>query len=104
MNAIDFIQKFGWDKTKEIVSSYDNLGMTNCCFDISVATGGEFEYMDQCVSWLRPYVDSYELVQSYGGLDCSTKECIKLHCSDEPISKLKQAISLVEEVENCNEN
>ena len=93
MKAIEFIKKFGWD------------------FSVAFSNKGEqliearpHEIGRGFIDDLKTLVDAYELVQSYGGLDGSTKECIKLHCSDEPISKLKEAISLVEEVGECDEN
>lgn len=55
-------------------------------------------YGDHLTDELKRLVESYELVESYGGLEDATKVCIQLHCKGVGDHRLKQAIA---DVESC---
>ena len=94
MNVIKFIEKFGWD----------DCSKENIWFHFGCSSERAFEeiYGFRVVENLKRYVDAYELVQSYGGLDKSKE----LSCSNNVIFNvhpLRKAITLVEEVGECDE-
>ena len=86
MKAVDFIRKFGWDKTIHVINT-DFL--TN---------GEQLQLAGVIVNDLKKYTDAYKLVQKFGGL----KEAQRLHYdefrSDKSYNEIQQAITLVEEV------
>lgn len=86
MKANEFVKKFGWDFAIQL--SEMNPHRRESSNDDELST-----------SDLKPYVDAYELVQSYGGLEKSKKlvERTVFPLSDYIIS-LKQAIA---DVESC---
>ncbi|MEG1232407.1 MAG: hypothetical protein RSE18_01125 [Acinetobacter sp.] len=94
MKAIEFIKKFGW-----IDASHKNVW-----FHFGCSSERSFESIHgfRIIEDLKPYIDAWELVQSYGGLDKSKE----LSCSNNVIFNvhpLRKAITLVEEVGECNE-
>ena len=73
MKANKFVKKYGIDKAKELVSSIINTISVDgyVCDPCFIADDGEHVgYND-----LKRYVDSYELVESYGCLE-SAKEFV----------------------------
>ena len=94
--AVEFVKKYGIDKAKELVSSIINTISVNgyVCDPCFITDDGEYVgYND-----LKRYVDSYELVESYGGLEKAKLRCYPAkHLTMESYYKLKQAISDVEE-------
>lgn len=71
MRANEFVKKYGIDKAKELVSSIINTISVNgyVCDPCFITDDGEHVgYND-----LKRYVDSYELVESYGGLESAKK-------------------------------
>lgn len=83
MRAVEFIKRFGWEIAKRTLVNADG------CDFIKIHGGYEFKFDD-----LKRYVDAYELVQSYGGVN-RVEEAITFKCND--TARLKQAITLVEE-------
>ena len=77
MNEVNFVKKHGFVKTKEIIEMYNNGELKDCCFDIGLIFNLDCEYMDQCVYWLKPFVEAYELVKSHGGLETAQQEAHK---------------------------
>ena len=55
MEASEFVKKFGWGKTIELIEFYNRCGSLTCDCD--------FTYDD-----LKRLAESHELVESYGGL------------------------------------
>ena len=55
MRANEFVKKFGWGKTIELIEFYNRCGSFTCDCD--------FTYDD-----LKRLVESYELVEKLGGL------------------------------------
>lgn len=73
MKANEFVKKYNIDRAKELVSSIINTISVNgyVCDPCFITDDGEHVgYND-----LKRYVDSYELVESYGGLE-SAKEFV----------------------------
>lgn len=96
MKAIDFIRKFGWKEAKLFVDENISAG------DVYDNIDDNYFYVETNWTELKQYVDAYELVQSYGGLDKSKE----LSCSNNVIFNvhpLRKAITLVEEVGECDE-
>jgi hypothetical protein len=86
MQANEFVKKFGWDKAKEL------LAKANGCASIK-SMGHHFLYSD-----LERLVESYELVQSHGGLSAA-KDWLKadgLSALNKDFNGVIQAISNVE--------
>ena len=88
MKAVEFIKQFGWDYAKHVVK--DPLDYSHYL--------GDTPYVD-----LKRYVNAYELVESYGGLESAKKfvgsEYRKLS-QPKTYNRLCEAIS---DVENCDE-
>ena len=83
MTVIEFIKKYGWEHSKDVsngwITNYENIVLNE----------------------LKSYIEAYELVQSYGGLNLAKQEL--LNNAFNPILDvficLKEAIELVEEIE-----
>ena len=92
MSATEFIKEFGWEESIRI---YNNLR------EIVNQTPYKHSLEDFSLE-LKPYIEAYELVQSYGGTDKSKKflksEYRKIS-TPTTYNNLKQAIKLVEEIE-----
>ena len=93
MKAIEFIKKFGW-----IDASHKNVW-----FHFGCSSERSFESIHgfRIIEDLKPYIDAWVLVQKHGGLDGARKVSHK-NCFNRDVNILK-AISLVEEVGECNE-
>ena len=90
MKAVEFIKKFGW-----IDASHKNVWFHfGCSSERSFESIQGFRVFED----LKQYVDAYELVQRFGGMD-ESKKCL----DDKIYPELGRAISLVEEVGECNE-
>ena len=94
MNAIDFIQKFGWKEAKLFVD--ENISAGDAYDNID----DNYVYVETNWTELKQYVDAYELVQRFSGLNGARKVAHK-NCFNRDVNILK-AIALVEEVENFN--
>lgn len=104
MKAVEFIRKFGWKYTIDLLNRYPKHTHTtndgrmffneNTCVDeIKVQLIGLVKFSD-----LKKFTDAYELVQSVGGWNNATA------LYDEYLdSELGKAITLVEEVGECDE-
>ena len=71
MKAVKFVKKYGIDKAKELVSSIINTVSVAgyVCDPCFITDDGEHVgYND-----LKRYVESYELIESYGGLESAKK-------------------------------
>ncbi|MBO5631457.1 MAG: hypothetical protein J5965_20510 [Aeriscardovia sp.] len=90
MKAIEFIKKFGWAD-----SSHKNVWFY---FGCTSEKSFEAIYGFRVVEDLKRYVNAYELVHRFGGMD-ESKKCL----DDKIYPELGRAITLVEEVENYNE-
>lgn len=80
MKAVDFIRKFGWEVAKQDLKNHELNGTRSILYIY-----GE----------LKVLVDARELVQKHGGID---------HAKTYSCMVLEQAITLVEEVGECDEN
>lgn len=80
MNAVEFVKKFGWDVSKDLA----NRDKTSVGY-LSV------EHHDVCQDDLKRLVESYELVEKFGGLDKS-----KNYIDNFILPELSRAISYVE--------
>lgn len=109
MKAVEFIRKFGWDSAISVVFNR-NLSATSYRVGINSISvlGGIYgqarvstDSNTVLIAELKKYTDAYGLVQHYGGLKGvgDYLKNLRLDSYDE----LKQAISLVEEVGECNE-
>lgn len=93
MNAIEFIKKFGWDDACALVDA-----SRLCGIDKSIVN----------IIELKSYVGAYELVEKHRGLKEAKKDLIDAKrfgmnmIFGTPLKELKQAITLVEEVQNAN--
>lgn len=95
--AVMFIKKYGWDKVKEVVDSikikvsFDG----RACHPCFITETGDYVSCNE----LEPFVKSYKLVESYGGLEKAKIRCYPAkHVTMESYYKLKQAIK---DVESC---
>lgn len=97
MKANEFVKKYSIDKAKELVYSIINTISVNgyVCDPCFITDEGEhISYND-----LKRHVDSYGLVESYGGLEKAKIRCYPAkHLTMQSYYKLKQAIS---DVESC---
>lgn len=91
MKANEFVKKYGWERAK--AASKMHIADFCRCFDLPMS------FLIDMRDDLERLVESYELIESYGGLEDATKVCIQLHCKGEDTSKLKQAIL---DVDSCN--
>ena len=91
MKAKDFVRKFGWELVQRDIT----------CLDTGFIKKEDFleHYGFDILDDLKRYVNAYELVQRFGGMD-ESKKCL----DDKIYPELGRAITLVEEVENYNEN
>ena len=100
MKAVEFIKKFGW-----IDASHKNVWFY---FGCTSEKSFEAIYGFRVVEDLKPYIDAYELVQKHGGLQKLKSTWNDFEANQEyefygtNLDLLKQAIALVEEVENFN--
>lgn len=91
MNAVDFVKKHGWEYAKHILSDDAPLVM-------------DLDYNE-----LKRLVDSWELVESYGGIPMAKRQLSLFlrvnseRCTDQSVrvTNLKQA---VEDMESVNES
>lgn len=85
MKANEFVEKFGWVKSKAIVN---------------LMWGGVIQYHEESVDYedLKHLVESYELVESYGGINGARKELANLCDNLIDCAYLCQAIA---DVESC---
>ena len=95
MKAIEFIKKFGW-----IDASHKNVW-----FHFGCSSERSFESIHgfRIIEDLKPYIDAWELVRSYGGLQSCYELLHNLHELTENPEPIRDAITLVEEVESHNE-
>lgn len=95
MEANEFIKKYGFDKAKEILDSIKiEISFDGRVCDPCFITE-EGDYVS--CSELEPFVKSYELVESYGGLEKAKIRCYPAkHTTMESYHNLKQAIKDVE--------
>lgn len=90
MRANEFIKKFGIEHAKYLLED-----TTLEYFAIWSQCAGKSFQDTVCVKDLKRYIDAYELVQSYGGIDAARKEAHK-NCFEYD-AELLRAITLVEE-------
>lgn len=98
MKVNKFVKKVGWERAKELVN-----GLKVECYANGVKTVPAI-VLDNGETWinyddLKTLVESYDLVQEYGGLS-EALEFIKYAPAVPEIYELRNAI---EEVESCNE-
>lgn len=103
MKANEFVKKFGWEKSKEIIAKFHNNELQSCCFDSGLINGEDKSWWDICVYDLKRLVESYEFVSASGGIDGA----MKYINSQDPNGTSKHYNALrekVADVESCNEN
>lgn len=110
MNAVEFVRKFGWGKAKEIVNWQSDSKWADhyCISDEAIGSAGRKYSEALClknsdfvlINDLKRLVESWELVESRGGLDEAKKEAEMLEWSNqvEWYNKLIKAIADVESV------
>lgn len=95
MKVVDFIRKFGWVKSISAVKM--NAHDFSRAFDIDKGFIIVKRYD------LKKYTDAYELVHSCGGLGkARSRAFLSMHISVQSLKYLKKAITLVEEVGECD--
>ena len=106
MKAVEFIKQYGWGEVKRIISnsepldSFYNIDL-GCYISLT-----QINYGDRVsLADLKQYVDAYELVQKFGGLQKAKSSWNDFEANREyefygtNLDELKEAITLVEEVE-----
>lgn len=68
MNAVEFVSKFGWEKSKQIINDFDKDATADCCFDTGLVNGLEKSWWDVCVYDLKSLVESWEVIKTLGSL------------------------------------
>lgn len=84
MKASEFIKKYGWGEAKKRLQFYDKT----------------YPNVSRLQQELKPYVDAYDLVESYGGIHSATKHLKSEYrriSTPETYLVLDQSLSLVEE-------
>ena len=115
MTALEFIKKFGLGEAVNIISAWSKflnqyeISKMPTHFDLDL---GVFIHEDDfcspldesniLVDDLKQYVDAYELVQSYGGLEQSKSLSMSQVGLKKHYDELQQAITLVEQVNATN--
>ena len=106
MTALEFIKKFGWGSSKDVINGWIRKDFDDS-YHISegVYCNLPFEPTDDCgtisLFELKQYVEAWELVQSYGGVDGARKVAHKDPFDYHNQWGLLKAIAIVEQV---NEN
>lgn len=104
MTAQKFIKLYGWDEAKKFIGWYG--GDTSFKFikvkekTISVHSGDQ--PYDFHIDDLKQFVDAWELVEKHGGLDMAKDLSISQVGLSKHYLELKQAIELVESVNERN--
>ncbi|WP_180173610.1 hypothetical protein [Acinetobacter sp. YH01024] len=93
MNAKEFIQKFGWNDARVCILN------CACPEDRWFMRRGDL-VSDQDFDDLKHLVESYELVEQFGGLEKAMDAVINQEANSRPMSQLAQAIA---DVESCME-
>ena len=110
MNAVEFIKQYGWSKSSVIV--FESIGHgANTFYDThDELYYGQINDIRVSVVDIKQYVDAWELVEKHRGLKEAKKDIIDakyLGMNDmifgTSLTELKQAITLVEEVESLKE-
>ena len=91
MKANEFVKKFGWDKVKSIVLDF-NYNSSNK-FIVNLTDNSAISIYD-----LKRLVESYELVESFGGLEGAKDKYYSCVQNYETSSHISRAI---EDVESC---
>lgn len=104
MKANEFVKKFGWGKAKEVVSFTSNVCADPTHFDSDLDIyvhwddfKGVMDESDVYINDLKRLVESWGLVESFGGLDGAKRFLNEnVPCSDSV--RLEKAIA---DVESC---
>lgn len=84
MKANEFIKKYGWEEANKKLVFYDKT----------------YPNVSRLQQGLKPYVDAYDLVESYGGIDSATKHLKSEYrriSTPKTYLVLEQSLSLVKE-------
>ncbi|AUX86884.1 hypothetical protein C3F34_19985 (plasmid) [Acinetobacter sp. ACNIH2] len=92
MTAIEFVQKFGWGASQYWTGRFNAVNEVEEKF---INT----QFRDD----LKKYIDAYELVQKFGGLEEAKDEYFSCIQNNENGSHISEAITLVESVESLKE-
>lgn len=103
MKAVEFIRKVGWEKSIEVVEVGD-IGATKYIPAWNFYAAGIVSDDFVLLSELKKYTSAYELVQKHGGIDGAIEETGMSYISASDWDELNIAITLVEEVGECDEN
>lgn len=90
MKANEFVKKYWWDFAIQLSEMNPHRWESS--------NGDELSTSD-----LKPYVDAYELVWKFGGLNGAKKYHYDEFRSDKSYNELQQPITLVEEIGECND-
>ncbi|WP_180082579.1 hypothetical protein [Acinetobacter sp. YH12123] len=108
MKANEFVKKFGWEEAKEIV---DNLPekfkfkpLGSVCWD-----NNTYKYSDRFkprsslvnMADLKRLVESWELVESYGGIQKIREDTVDLEEWEENSELWKMVKQAIQDVESC---
>lgn len=94
MRVNEFIKKFGWSSAFDLwQGSFDLFDNGVCILNGVLCSLNSEPYFS--LSDLKLYIDAYELVQPYGGINAARKEAHK-NCFEYD-AELLRAITLVEE-------
>ncbi len=109
MKAKDFIKKFGWEKAKNIVAKTENIGIyVNEKMSLAVYNSSSGYIVSDGLLFtinridLKKYTDAYELVKDLYGIDKAREYADSEYTAPELSIAIKQAITLVEEVGECD--
>lgn len=96
MNAVEFIKQYGWSKSSVIV--FESIGHgANTFYDThDELYYGQINDIRVSVTELKQYVDAWELVEAYGGLDQANNTIAGLNWVRQ--DALKKSTELVESV------
>ena len=94
MNAVEFIKQYGWDLAQRDV----------VCLETGFITKADFleHYGFEILDDLKQLVDAWGLVDAYGGLDSCYEKLHMLHELTENPEPIREAIELVESVNENN--
>ena len=105
MKANKFVEKFGWDKAKEVVSFTSNVCEDPTHFDSDLDIyvhsddfKGVMDESDVCIGDLKRLIESHELIEQYNGL-FEAKELIRV--SPKLTSELRGLAAAIADVESC---
>lgn len=87
MEAVEFIKKYGIDEAKKVLVYCEEQGIGLCVGSKTVS-----------ISELKRFVESYDLVEFYGGIECSKSLSYGNIIPNKVIDEIKQAVEDMEKL------